>query len=118
MIWDRAESVSLLMDSNHVDDGLEPDGKGGRGKGRVVVGNQRLAMVFLMLPGALHVFFFSFLQAFGRTKWFQLIPSLINHKCMFFIPPIKSTGRHLEPLRHGISAGYLKHLPSKSYSSL
>lgn len=117
MIWDRAESVSLLMDSNHVDDGLEPDGKGGGVKGRVVVGNQRLALVFLMLPGALHVFF-SFLQAFGRTKWFQLIPSLINHKCMFFIPPIKSTGRHLEPLRHGISAGYLKHLPSKSYSSL
>lgn len=46
------------MDSNHVDDGLEPDGKGGGGKGTVVVENQRLAMVVLMLPGALHVFFF------------------------------------------------------------
>lgn len=67
MIWDRAESISLLMDSNHVDDGLEPDGKEGGGKGRVV-GNQRLAMVFLMLPGALHVFFFFFPPCLWKNK--------------------------------------------------
>lgn len=34
MIWDRAESIPLLMDSKHADDGLEPDGKeGGGGEG-------------------------------------------------------------------------------------
>lgn len=62
MIWDRAESIPLLMDSKHADDGLEPDGKeGGGGEG---VGGESKSCLGLS-------------DASRRTAWVFFFPSCL-----------------------------------------